>query len=75
MAWTAEYARTQHHGNITGPCKYRMGVDCDKFSWCSRCGWNPDVEEKRKKRLRPEVEKKEPELSFILGGATFDNSL
>ena len=36
------------------PCKYRPdGVDCNEQG-CGRCGWNYDVQAKRKAKIRKE---------------------
>ena len=29
-------------------CKYNTEVNCDGHKNCNKCGWNPDVNEKRK---------------------------
>ena len=29
-------------------CKYNESVNCDGCKTCNKCGWNPDVNEKRK---------------------------
>lgn len=74
MPSTYASRRKQHHDHVTGPCRFiPMAVDCDAYSACSRCGWNPDVERERKAKLRvkPPPVKKEPVL-FILGGGTFE---
>lgn len=48
----------RHKKNSTGMCKYRHGnVECDSFSICEICGWNPAVEEERKKKLRKKARK------------------
>ncbi|MCM1215428.1 MAG: hypothetical protein NC548_13025 [Lachnospiraceae bacterium] len=36
------------------PCKYRSTVECPAQGNCATCGWNPDVEMKRKHILRTE---------------------
>lgn len=34
-------------------CPYRQGVHCGEHGEkCRRCGWRPEVEAKRKKRIR-----------------------
>ena len=40
----------------THDCPFRPGgaVDCDT-GWCDKCGWNPAVEEKRKKKIREKL--------------------
>lgn len=73
--WSLDYKFNQHSAHITRPCLYRpTAVDCDVFSGCGRCGWNPEVEARRKEKLHtpPELPKEE-KISFILGGATFES--
>lgn len=37
-----------HEGRVAAPvCPFNEGVDCFKKD-CSNCGWNPDVEKKRR---------------------------
>lgn len=74
MTWS--YSASQHSMGIVGPCKYRIGVDCDKYSVCTHCGWSPEVEAARIEKLR-EAAKGETirlPMSFVLGGATFNES-
>lgn len=73
--WSLDYKYNQHHSNITMPCRFRpRGVFCDKFSGCGRCGWNPDVEARRKEKLHENDEPpKEEPISFMLGGGTFES--
>lgn len=50
--------KLQNHSNaITGPCKEygRNDVFCDSFSSCEKCGWNYDVEAKRKSAIREKL--------------------
>ena len=35
------------------PCLYNEGVACSAQK-CSKCGWNPEVEKKRKEKLEKE---------------------
>lgn len=35
----------------TFPCPHNDGVECDQKQ-CYRCGWNPDVEKRRKEKIR-----------------------
>lgn len=42
----------RHKKNSTGVCKFRGNIECDSYSICEICGWNPAVEEERKKKLR-----------------------
>lgn len=42
----------RHKKCSTGVCKFRESVECDSLSICEICGWNPAVEEERKKKLR-----------------------
>lgn len=37
-----------------GICYYNEGVDCDKRN-CCKCGWNPEVYERRKKESRDQI--------------------
>lgn len=48
-----------HNRQITGPCKEhgRTDVFCDSSSKCSTCGWNYDVEAKRKEKIRELLQK------------------
>ena len=32
-------------------CVYRDYILCSQHNACARCGWNPDVEAKRKEKL------------------------
>ena len=75
MPKTYDSKRKLHHGNVTEPCKFLpTAVDCDAYSACSRCGWNPEVEARRKAALHPEPEpKEEKEVVFLLGSGTYDN--
>ena len=51
---TIESEMLIHSKNAIGDCVFRpnSGVECDKLSVCSQCGWNPAVEEERKKKIR-----------------------
>lgn len=53
---TIESKMLIHMRNAIGDCVFRpnSGVECDKFSNCDKCGWNPAVEEERKKKIREE---------------------
>lgn len=33
-------------------CPYNEGVLCSKNRICRKCGWNPEVDKARKKKLR-----------------------
>ncbi len=33
-------------------CKFNVGVECYQKKKCGKCGWNPDVDRKRKLRFR-----------------------
>lgn len=37
-----------------GICYYNDGVDCDSRN-CCKCGWNPAVNERRKKEIREQI--------------------
>lgn len=72
MPKTYDSRRKLHHGHITGPCRFLpIAVDCDAYSACSRCGWNPEVERERKAALHTEP-KEEKAATFLLGGGTFE---
>ena len=32
-------------------CIFNEGVDCNDCTFCSTCGWNPEVEQERKTSL------------------------
>jgi hypothetical protein len=32
-------------------CKYNLGIGCDEYEKCGNCGWNPEVNEKRRDLL------------------------
>lgn len=44
-------------------CKYNMACHCEEkvnelgyiYTECETCGWNPEVERKRKEKIRPPV--------------------
>ena len=38
--------------NYPGICKYNSAILCIEKTACKKCGWNPKVEEKRKKQYR-----------------------
>lgn len=33
-------------------CKYNVGIECYKKKSCDKCGWNPDIDKKRKLKLK-----------------------
>lgn len=37
--------------NKIGSCKYNVHIECER-QVCNKCGWNPDVEEKRKQKVK-----------------------
>ena len=61
-----------HSNHMTGPCRFcgRQGVFCDEGSVCSKCGWNYDVEEERKKANKVKFA---VNSSFLLGRGSFSN--
>ena len=71
----AEYYK--HHHSLAHFCPYTKqpdggnGVQCDSYSNCSKCGWNPKVATARKYRIRLErMRKPEPE-KWLLGSGEF----
>ena len=38
-------------GKTAQNCPFNGAVVCADRNGCDRCGWNPDVEKKRKKRI------------------------
>ena len=41
-------------------CKFNMWVDCDcNMQCCYRCGWNPEIEYKRKQALKSKIKEEE----------------
>jgi hypothetical protein len=30
-------------------CKFNLGIGCDEYDKCGNCGWNPEVNAKRKR--------------------------
>ena len=56
-----DYKYSRHRQTAIGQCKFNQSVDCDLVTVCNQCGWNPDVEKKRKKAIRnikPEPKRK-----------------
>ena len=39
-------------------CVYRPGVNCSDRSRCDRCGWNPEIEHRRKVKIRGEIRRR-----------------
>lgn len=50
---------SRHQKNLIGECKYQVGVDCDACSVCEKCGWNPEVDERRKEKIRESLRREE----------------
>ena len=47
-------------------CPYRnAAVWCDEFSVCWKCGWNPEIEEERKVKLREKYPKELLEVPIV----------
>lgn len=70
--------RSRHSSNIIGPCMYIEGggVDCDKFSNCLLCGWNPAVADSRKMKIRDKmklaaVKPKKGKETWLIGSGAF----
>lgn len=40
---------------MEGVCKNNKCVLCEDHSKCHKCGWNPDVFERRRKRRREQI--------------------
>lgn len=47
-------------------CEYNQGVWCSSPD-CSRCGWNPEVEERRKTKLLGTVEVYDEDRQRVIG--------
>lgn len=47
---------------MDGICKNNKCVLCDDNSKCHKCGWNPEVFERRKKKQRDEIAMERIEL-------------
>ena len=41
-------------------CKYNQIVGCVDPNGCPRCGWSPEVEARRKRKLRKDLNPKPP---------------
>lgn len=41
----------------TGNCKYKLYIECFDQKNCKKCGWNPEVEKKRKAKLKKKIAK------------------
>jgi len=72
--------KKKHQENRLGGCRYftREIVECDSATECSRCGWNPYEEKRRKdeewERRERLMKAKEPKKStMILGSGAFTN--
>lgn len=76
MPWNeSEY--TKHYKYLSHMCPYTKqpdggnGVQCDTYSHCGSCGWNPRVAKQRIYKIRLERQKpKEPE-KWLLGKVEF----
>lgn len=74
-------ALLKHNKHRNGMCKFRNKpetgcvVECDTFSQCYRCGWNPLVESQRKKTIREELAKRkrqtEEPQKWLIGSGEF----
>lgn len=40
-------------------CKYSRGVDCTAKNKCEKCGWNPEVQRERIRKIRQQEEENE----------------
>ena len=45
--------------DFVGICRFNTNVCCDKKDKCLKCGWNPDVFDKRKKETRKKLKEAE----------------
>ena len=50
-----EQSKASKYGLMVTTCDWRDGVDCIFHNNCHKCGWHPDVEERRKERIRAEL--------------------
>lgn len=41
-------------------CKYNQIVGCADIKGCKRCGWSPEVEARRKRKLHADLNAKPP---------------
>lgn len=48
-------------------CEFNRYVDCEYHTHCDTCGWNPAVEEKRKKEIAERLSKARSLLRWIVG--------
>ena len=57
MPWN-ENEYINHHKHLAHMCPYTKqhdggnGVQCDSYSHCGKCGWNPRVAKQRKTKIR-----------------------
>lgn len=57
-------------------CKYNFGVICSNWNKCYACGWNPEVDARRKRERRgedPFASKKEDDIKSLLLKRTNEN--
>lgn len=76
MPWN-ETEYLNHHKHLAHMCPYTKqpdgenGVQCDSYSHCGKCGWNPRVAKQRIYKIRLERQKpKEPER-WLIGRGEF----
>lgn len=50
----------QSKGNLPYQCKHNQIVGCADLKGCYRCGWNPEVEARRKHKLHADLNAKPP---------------
>ena len=57
-------------------CKHNFGVTCSSWDRCYDCGWNPEVDARRKRELRgqdPFTTEKEEDIKTLLLKRTNEN--
>jgi len=69
----------KHHQHLGAFCPHIKdhGVQCDTLTSCVNCGWHPEVEKKRKAKIRAARAKPKGKktVHFYLGSGAFDTVL